>query len=73
MEWRCDSRGRVAGLQAWSPEFKPHSHQKKKKTQPANQTKERDEELHWELRGGEMFRMDKKQIRAGGVLSGNWA
>jgi hypothetical protein len=31
MDWRCGSRGRVTDLQVWRPEFKPLSHQKKKK------------------------------------------
>jgi hypothetical protein len=29
--WKCGSSSRVPALQAWSPWFKPQSHQKKKK------------------------------------------
>jgi hypothetical protein len=28
IDWSCGSRGRVPVLQAWSPEFRPQSHQK---------------------------------------------
>jgi hypothetical protein len=31
MDWRCGSSHRVPALQVQSPEFKPQSHQKKKK------------------------------------------
>jgi hypothetical protein len=31
-EWKCGSSSRVLAVQAWSPEFKPQSHQKKKKS-----------------------------------------
>jgi hypothetical protein len=31
MDWRCGSSDKVAALQVQSTEFKPHSHQKKKK------------------------------------------
>jgi hypothetical protein len=27
-DWRCGSNNRMPALQAWSPQFKPHSHQK---------------------------------------------
>jgi hypothetical protein len=31
MDWKCGSSGKMAALQARSPEFKLQSHQKKKK------------------------------------------
>jgi hypothetical protein len=31
MNWRCGSSNRVPALQVQSPDFKPQSHQKKKK------------------------------------------
>jgi hypothetical protein len=31
MEWRCGSSSKVSALQSQSPEFKPQSHQKKKR------------------------------------------
>jgi hypothetical protein len=33
MDWRCVSSSTAPTLQVWSPGFKPHSHQKKKKIQ----------------------------------------
>jgi hypothetical protein len=42
MDWWCGSCSKVTGLQALSPEFKPHSHQEKKK----RRTKERQWE-YW--------------------------
>jgi hypothetical protein len=32
MDWKCGSSSRVPTLQMQSPEFKPQSHQKKKKS-----------------------------------------
>jgi hypothetical protein len=50
MDWKCGSSGKMAALQARSPEFKLQSHQKKKKKRERKGKKERKEEKRKEER-----------------------